>query len=161
MLRKHLILLTALAALLVPSTASLAQQRQQQQQQQREIVLTPQRAVQPARSLSLPVNKSQVFKVNQPIGKIAVGNAEIADAVALAADSFYVYGKKAGSTNVSVYGQESQLLAVIDIVVGADLEGVKKAIHDVLPHDTIGVRAVNDTIALSGSVNSPAKVSRA
>lgn len=158
MLRKHLIFLVALA-LLLPPTVGLAQQRQSQQQ--REIVLTPERAVQPTRSLTLPANKSQVFKVNQAIGKIAVGNAEIADAVALSADSFYVYGKKAGSTNVSVYGQESQLLAVLDIIVGADLEGVKRSLHDVLPHDTISVRAVNDTIALSGSLDSPAKVSRA
>jgi pilus assembly protein CpaC len=156
MFSKHVLFFLALA-LILPSTVTLAQQ----QQQRREIVLTPERAVQPTRSLTLPVNKSQVFKVNQAIGKIAVGNADVADAVALSADSFYVYGKKAGSTNVSVYGQESQLLAVLDVTVGADLEAVKKALHDVLPHDTVSVRAVNDTIALSGSVNSPAKVSRA
>jgi pilus assembly protein CpaC len=153
MFRKHILTLVGIV-LLASAATGVAQQR-------REAVITSQGNVQANRSVTLPINKSQVFKVNQAIGKIAVGNADVADAVALSADSFYVYGKKAGSTNVSVYGQESQLLAVLDIVVGADVEGVKKALHDVLPHDTISVRAINDTVALSGSLDSPAKVSRA
>src|SRR5713101_10140601 len=129
--------------------------------QQARVTLTPETAVQATQSLILPLNKSQVLRVSQPVTKIAVGNADIVDAVALTDRSFYVLGKAVGTTNLSVYGQNSQLLSVIDVTVGTDVEGVKAALHAMMPNDTIDVRAVNDSIALSGVLGSPAKVNQA
>ncbi|MFZ0695289.1 MAG: type II and III secretion system protein family protein, partial [Alphaproteobacteria bacterium] len=151
------ILLLGLAVLVavLPSTIGMAQQ------QRHEIVVTPQSAVQAKQTLSLPINKSEVFEVNQAISKIAIGNAEIADAVAVGEHSFYVYGKKSGSTNLSVYSRDAKLLAVIDIIVGADVDAVKKALYDAFPQEKIAVSSVNDTIMLSGALNSPAKASHA
>ena len=125
------------------------------------VTIAPQSAVQAPQTLVLAVNKSQVLRVNQPVTRIAVGNAEIVDAVALTDRSFYVLGKTAGTTNISVYGEASQLLAVIDVSVGTDVGGVKAAIHDILPNETIDVRAVNDSIALSGMLSSAAKINQA
>lgn len=155
MLRKLLSALAAAAiALALPVTDAAAQSRQ-------PVVITPQSAVQTPQALNLPLNKSQVLRINQPVARIAVGNADIADAVALTDRSFYVLGKAVGTTNLSVYGQNSQLLAVIDVTVGIDVEGVKAALHAMVPHETIAVRAVNNSIALSGVVSSPAQVHQA
>jgi pilus assembly protein CpaC len=85
----------------------------------------------------------------------------VVDATALTDRSFYVLGKAVGTTNLSVYGQNSQLLAVIDVTVGIDVEGVKAALHAMMPNDNIEVRAVNGSIALSGVLGSSAKVTRA
>lgn len=153
MLRKLVLIAAAATALLAVAPAAEAQAPGAN--------LTPQAGVQPPRSVVLPMNKSLVFKVNQPIGKIAIGNAEIADAVALTETSFYIYGKKAGSTTVSVHGRDGKLLAVLDVNVGVDVDAVKTALHDVLPNEAIAVRTVGDSVALSGSVNSAAKVARA
>lgn len=123
--------------------------------------ITSQPGLQAAQTISLPLNKSQVLRVSQPVTRIAVGNAAVADAVALTDRSFYVLGKAVGTTNLSVYGQNSQLLAVIDVTVGTDVEGVKAALHAMMPNDSIDVRAVNGSIALSGVLGSPGKVTRA
>jgi pilus assembly protein CpaC len=125
------------------------------------VTITPQRAVQAAQTIALPLNKSQVLRVSEAVTRIAVGNADIVDAVALTDHSFYVLGKAAGTTNISVYGKDNQLLAVIDAVVGTDVQAVKAALHAVLPGDNIDVRAVNDSIALSGVLGSPTKVNQA
>jgi pilus assembly protein CpaC len=129
--------------------------------QQARVTIVPQSAVQATQTLALAVNKSQVLRVSQPVSRIAVGNAEIVDAVALTDRSFYVLGKSAGTTNISVYGTNAQLLAVIDVVVGTDVGGVKAAIHELMPKETVEVRGVNDSIALSGVMSSPAKVLQA
>ena len=123
--------------------------------------VTAQPGLQAPQTINLPLNKSQVLRVSQPVTRIAVGNAAVVDAVALTDRSFYVLGKAVGTTNLSVYGQNSQLLAVIDVTVGTDVEGVKAALHAMMPSDNIDVRAVNGSIALSGVLSSAAKVARA
>ena len=155
MLRKLIFAMAGLAIIL-PLTAAKAAPPQRH-----ELIVTPQSALQPMRSLTLPINKSEVFHVNQPISKIAVGNADIADAVVVSEQSFYIYGKKPGSTNIMIFDASSQLLAVLDIIVGADVEAIKRALYEALPGDRIAVRAVNGSFSLSGNVNSPIKVNTA
>ncbi len=157
MFRRFLLGAVIALATVLPVTDSMAQQ----QPRQPPVTITPQSAVQATQTLALPLNKSQVLRVSQPVTKIAVGNADIVDAVALTDRSFYVLGKAVGTTNLSVYGQNSQLLSVIDVTVGTDVEGVKAALHAMMPNDTIDVRAVNDSSALSGVLGSPAKVNQA
>jgi pilus assembly protein CpaC len=129
--------------------------------QQARVTVTPETAVQATQSLILPLNKSQVLRVNQPVSRIAVGNPDIVDAVALTDRSFYVLGKGVGTTNISVYGTNSQLLAVIDAVVATDVAGIRAAIREIMPNETVDVRSVNDSIALSGVLSSPAKILKA
>jgi pilus assembly protein CpaC len=129
--------------------------------QQARVTVTPQPAVQATQSLILPLNKSQVLRVSQAVSRIAVGNPDIVDAVALTDRSFYVLGKGVGTTNISVYGANSQLLAVIDAVVTTDVAGIKAAIREIMPNETVDVRSVNDSIALSGVLSSPAKILQA
>jgi pilus assembly protein CpaC len=130
-------------------------------QQRRTVVVTPQPAVQARQVLNLPLNKSEVLRVSEPVKRIAVGNADIADAQPLSDQQFYILGKAVGTTNISVYGDSDRLLAVIDVVVGIDVEGVKAAIHSLLPGERIEVRAINDSVALSGTVNSALKIAQA
>jgi pilus assembly protein CpaC len=118
--------------------------------------------LQTAQTLNLPLNKSQVVSIDQPIGTIAVGNPEIADTVVLTRHSFYVLGKKAGTTNVAIYAQGGkQLLTMVDVTVGTDIEGIKGALYDLLPHETVNVRPVNDGVSLNGTLSSPSKVAQA
>jgi pilus assembly protein CpaC len=130
-------------------------------QQQTVVTVTPERAVQSTTSLSLPLNKSRVMRVNAAIGKISTGNADIVDVVALTDRSFYVLGKGLGTTNLALYGQDNQLLAVIDVTVSIDVDSVKSALHTLLPGERIEVHPINDTIALGGIVSSAAKTHEA
>ena len=117
--------------------------------------------VQTPSAMTVAVNKSQVLRVNQTIRKITVGNPAIADVAALSDRSFYVLGKALGTTNVAIYGQSGSLLAVTDVVVGIDVQGVKAALNDVMPQEKIEVLSINDSVALNGTVSSPANANQA
>jgi pilus assembly protein CpaC len=145
----------ASVAIILPATGTIAQQSPKSPR-----MVTPQPSLQPPQRLALPLNKSQVLHVNETVTRITVGNPDIVDAVALDDHSFYVLGKGIGTTNISVFA-DSRLLAVIDANVSIDLEAVKASLHANLPKETIEVRAVNDTIALSGVVSSASKVNQA
>jgi len=70
----------------------------------------------------VPLNKSQILRLDQPFTDLLVGNAEVADVLALTNRSIYVLGKTPGSTNLTIYGPGKQLIAVVDLVVGFDAE---------------------------------------
>ncbi len=111
--------------------------------------------------LMLPMNKSMVLRVDQTIRKITVGNPDIADVAALSDHSFYLLGKSIGATNLAVYGPNGALVAVVDVVVGIDVQGVKAGLNAVMPQEKVEVLSVNNSIALNGTLSSPAKANQA
>ncbi|HXV25089.1 MAG TPA: type II and III secretion system protein family protein [Alphaproteobacteria bacterium] len=109
----------------------------------------------------VPLNKSQILRIDRPFSDLLVGNAEVADVLALTNRSIYVLGKAPGSTNLTIYGPGKQLIAVVDLVVGFDVEGLKAKLHEIMPDEPIEVRAVNDAIALSGRISTATHLSQA
>ena len=114
-----------------------------------------------ADEMVVPLNKSQVLKLDQPFQQVSVGNPEIADVVALSDRSVYVLGKKIGATNVTVYGTTHQPLAVVDVTVSYDVEALKSRLHDLLPGEPVEVRAGHDSLILSGLVTTNQQLGRA
>ena len=55
-----------------------------------------------AGELQVPVNKSQVLRVDRAYGKALVGNPDIADVLPLTDRSVYVLGKKIGTTSLTL-----------------------------------------------------------
>ncbi|MEM7225546.1 MAG: type II and III secretion system protein family protein [Pseudomonadota bacterium] len=109
----------------------------------------------------VPLNKSQILRVDVPFADLLVGNPEVADVLALTDRSVYVLGKALGSTNLTIYGRNKNLLAVVDLVVAYDIEGLKQQLFQLMPDEQIEVRAVNGAIALSGIVSGAGTMSRA
>src|SRR5690349_14841782 len=107
------------------------------------------------------LGKSQVLQVDQAFGEVTVGNPEVADVVPLTRQSVYVLGKKLGSTNLFFMGAGGRPLAVVDVVVSYDVEGLKQKLFDLLPGETIEVRPANDGLVLSGRITSPDRLARA
>jgi pilus assembly protein CpaC len=107
------------------------------------------------------LGKSQVLQVDQAFGEVTVGNPEVADVVPLTRQSVYVLGKKLGSTNLFFMGAAGRPLAVVDVVVSYDVEGLKQKLFDLLPGETIEVRPANDGLVLSGRITSPDRLARA
>ena len=63
-------------------------------------VVTDQSSVR-AGELQVPVNKSQVLRVDRSYGKALIGNPDIADVLPLTDRSIYVLGKKVGTTSLA------------------------------------------------------------
>jgi pilus assembly protein CpaC len=151
------------AALLVPLAASpaAAQAQAAGQPTGQRLVAVDRQAGRHAGELVVAVNKSEILRLDQPYEELLVGNPEVADVMALTNRSIYVLGKGLGTTNLTIYGPRKQLIAVVDLVVSFDTEGLKAKFFEVMPNEKVEVRGVSGGIVLSGSVSSANDVSRA
>jgi pilus assembly protein CpaC len=109
----------------------------------------------------VPINKSQLLRLDQAFTELSVGNPAIADVLAVTDRTIYVLGKALGSTRLSIYGANKEVLAIVDLVVTQDIGEIKRRLHELLPGEAVEVRAVNDSIMLSGRVSSAQQAARA
>lgn len=105
--------------------------------------------------MTVPVNKSQVLKLDRAFARAMIGNPEIADVMPLSTNSVYVLGRATGSTNLALYDRGGGLIAVVDVVVGPDTLGLKRQIADTFPGEDVQINAANDSIMVRGQVSSP------
>jgi pilus assembly protein CpaC len=113
-----------------------------------------------AGEVMVPLNKSQILRVDEKFSDLFVGNPLIADVFGLTDHSVYLLGKKMGSTNLTIYGKNRELLAVMDIVVTHDISGLKLRLHELVPDEVIEVRAANSKIVLSGKISNLRQLSK-
>lgn len=114
-----------------------------------------------AGTLEVPVNKSQVVSADKPIARAMVGNAEIADVLPVSDRSVYVLGKKVGTTSLTLYDARDMVLAVMDVTVGPDVQGLRRQLDEFIPGQKIEARLSNESIVLSGLVNDAGAAARA
>lgn len=104
--------------------------------------------------VSIAVDKSQLVQVNRRYREITVGNKDVADVVPVTSTLFYVIGKKQGTTNVSLIDGNRKVVAIVDVVVTFDLDGLRGRISEIAPGERVTVRPAGDSIMLSGQVSS-------
>jgi pilus assembly protein CpaC len=110
-----------------------------------------------AGQLIVPMNQSQVLRVDRPFAQALIGNEEIADVLPLTNQSLYVLGKSNGTTSLTLYDRSRTLIAIIDVVVGPDVVSLERQLGELIPNEPIGVRLSNGSVVLTGVVgNAPA-----
>ena len=114
-----------------------------------------------AGELLVPLNKSQVIEVDRPFEEVSIGNPAIADVVALTRNSLYVFGKQFGTTSLTITDSNGSLIAVVDLVVSYDIEGLKAQMFQLLPGEAIEVRPASDGLVLSGRLSNAMRMQRA
>ena len=108
----------------------------------------------PGEAVSIAQGKSQLIHVERPFAKVLVGSQEIADVLPMNADTLYVLGKKPGATNLTLYDKGNRLISVIDLIVGADVAGLRRQLVELLPREPITVRASGESVVIGGVVSS-------
>ena len=114
-----------------------------------------------AGELAVPVNKSQVLRADRAYAKALIGNPDIADIVPISDTSVYVLGKKAGTTSLTLYDRANRLIAVVDVVVGPDVMGLKRQLAELIPANNVSARMSNESVILEGIVPSAVDADRA
>ena len=104
---------------------------------------------------SLSINKTQIINSPKSLDQVVIGSPEVADIKLLSDRKVLILGKKPGRTNLVFRGKNRNLVAVIDVVVGYDLDAIKRNISEAMPREEgIEVRGQNDAVMLSGEVSS-------
>jgi pilus assembly protein CpaC len=102
-------------------------------------------------SVVVPVGKSDDVRTDQPFVDIMIGNPEIADVNALTDHTLSILGKKIGTTRVSIYGAEKQLIGVFDVEVSYDTSALAAELTRRFPHNRLHLSTVNGRILLTGT----------
>lgn len=107
------------------------------------------------RELTLAIGKTQIISSARALEQVIVGNANIADVQLLNDRQFLIMGRSAGTTNLAFRDTNNRVIAVMDVVVGYDMDSLKRNFHEAMPHErNIEVRSANGKIMLSGQVGS-------
>lgn len=106
------------------------------------------------RTLPIALHKSKILKFKKKIAQIAIGNADIADAVLLNPKQLYLLGQALGTTNIQVMGENEQLLTTINLQVRHDLDTLQQNLQELLPNENIQVHSAQQSIVLSGDISS-------
>lgn len=112
-----------------------------------------------AQQVSLVVGKSTVVDLSVPIKRASLADPQIADAIVLSPKQIYVTGKGYGTTNLTIWGREDQVIAVFDLDVGVDLLRLKQHLAELLPDETnIHLKGTHDHVTISGTVSSEGRL---
>lgn len=114
-----------------------------------------------AGGLEVPINKSQVVTSDRAIGRAMVGSAEIADVLPISDRSIYVLGKAPGTTSLTLYDRNNQVIAVMDVTVGPDVDGIRGELAALMPGEEVDARLSAGSVILSGFVSDAGAASRA
>ena len=111
--------------------------------------------------LKLTQHKSQTLRIPAPFTMAVVGAPDIADTLPISDRVLYIQGKKAGTTNISIFGAEKELIGVIDVEVSVDVPMVAEVIRKNLRNSGIAVTGSGDQIILSGQARNAVEAEQA
>ena len=105
----------------------------------------------PTSLLNVPIGNTKTLKTTASYVDLVVGDPDIADAMPLTDRSFYIHGKKLGTTTISAYDAQKQLVGTLNIQVGADTSRLGAELARRLPGSHIRASSINGHIMLSGT----------
>lgn len=103
--------------------------------------------------LSLIVDEGQALKLPRPASSVFVANPEIADVQVKSGSMLYLFGSHVGETTFYAVDSADNIITSKHIVVGMNLGGLRRAIHQVTGDDRVQVSQVEDMIMLTGKVD--------
>lgn len=102
---------------------------------------------------TLDVQRGKATLIQTPfaVSRVAVGDADIADFVAISDREIEVLAKEAGDTNLLIWGK-GRVQAVIDVHVGGIQPHIARELSELLDNPSIQVDVAGGSIILRGSV---------
>jgi pilus assembly protein CpaC len=115
----------------------------------------------PFDKLKLTQHKTQTLEIPTPFTLAVVGAPEIADTLPMSDRLLYIQGKKPGTTNISVFGPDKELIGVIDVEVNVDVPLVAQVLKTNLRNPRISVSAAGNQIVLGGQARNAVEAEQA
>lgn len=111
--------------------------------------------------VNLPRGSSMGVELPSEAKDIVVSNPQVADAILHSARRITLLGLAAGETDVLFLDAAGRAILSLRVRVDAGTAALQDTLSRVVPGGRIHAEAVNDSIILTGNVNSPAEAQRA
>jgi pilus assembly protein CpaC len=111
------------------------------------------------RFLPLGVGKSVVIDLPRDVKDVLVADPKIANAVIRSSQRAYIIGTGIGQTNVVFFDASGEQVASYDIAIKRDLNGIRSALHQLMPG--VNIEGVGEGVVLTGAVSSPVEAQQA
>jgi len=106
------------------------------------------------RRINMGVGKSVIVDLPRDASEIFLGNPKVANAIVRSARKIYVIGMEAGQTSLFALDSAGRQIANLEISIGRDVGELQMILRTAMPKHNISTRTINDTIILTGSVDS-------
>lgn len=160
--RRLLTILAAFAALLLSPALALAQIEAAGLAAQSSVVRVNLAGGSPAtQSLTLPNGKSAIVELPVDVRDVLVTNPGVADAMLRSPRRIFILGLKNGSTDAVFFDAAGRRILTLDIRVDQDPTAVAQTINRIVPGSQVRVDAMNESLILSGQVESLAAADKA
>ncbi len=116
----------------------------------------------PIRKLTLGVGRSSIVELPADATEIFIGNPQVANAVVRSARKMFVLAVANGQTTIFALDSAGRRIATLELVVNSrDVSDLAAILRTAMPNTDIHVQAVNDTIILTGFVDSAVDAQKA
>ena len=118
-------------------------------------------ASQNAKIVKITQAKPKTVRTTASFNEIVVGDPEVATVSPLTDRSFYIVGTKPGSTGIALYGDNNQLVGVLDVEVGPNTNQLNAALREALPGSNVSATSTNGKVIIKGNAKSSVAARRA
>jgi pilus assembly protein CpaC len=107
------------------------------------------------------VGRSIIVDLPRDATEIVVANPAVANAVVRSPRKIFVLATGAGQTTIFALDQQGRQIANIELTIGRDVGELEQILRTALPKSAIVPRTINDTIILTGFVDSAGEAQQA
>ena len=107
-----------------------------------------------AHVITLPAGKARVLNLPVDVRDVMVAGPKIVDVVVKTPRQVFLVAQAVGDTNVFLLDSEGRVVLRLEVRVEVDVTALRKALAEILPNETIEVKAVNNDIVLTGTARS-------
>jgi pilus assembly protein CpaC len=144
----------ALAA--APTRAAVAQDNRGSPLVTSANAVTPGGVISAATSrIGLEINKGTLVRLTQPAATVFVADPEIADIQMKSPGLVYVFGRKAGETALYAVDDRERVVLNTTLVVNHNVSRLRQALRAVAPDAEVDAISVDDSLILTGVVQTP------
>ncbi|KQT58083.1 secretin [Methylobacterium sp. Leaf456] len=114
-----------------------------------------------SRKVELTKGRSLIVDLPRDAKEVFVANPAVANAVVRSSRKLFLIGIDNGATSIFVMDADGRQIAALDVTIARDINVLKQSLQQSLPTGRFDVKAVGDSIVLSGAVGSASEAQQA
>lgn len=114
-----------------------------------------------SRRVELSKGRSLIIDLPRDAKEVFVANPAVANAVVRSSRKLFLIGIDNGATSIFVMDAEGRQIAALDVTIARDINVLRQSLQQSLPGGRFDVKAVGESLVLSGSVNSASEAQQA